>query len=229
MTDPKPEERPPARRGKSQLFEDGKKESRNYDPFEDIRNKYQRPGTVITPADLPNRSPRLRELTEQEMKQMREKKFAKGGFVPFGKKGAANMKHDDEAEDKKLIRKEIAKSKGKPFAKGGQVSESVRERDTALLNKLKGDIATRKADREWVDPAPTPKSAPKAPRRPKVNMDEAMAKIEAHERRKRERDEAESAMSEGMYRKGGRVGYAEGGKVSARGMGAAVRGGKYCT
>ena len=64
---------------------------RNYDPFEDIRSQYQTPGTVVLGTDLPNKSPRMRPLTEQEMKDMKRKGYAKGGFVPFTKKGEKPM------------------------------------------------------------------------------------------------------------------------------------------
>jgi hypothetical protein len=54
---------------------------RDFDPFADIRSQYQTPGTVVLGTDLPNKSPRMRPLTEQEMKDMKRKGYKDGGKV----------------------------------------------------------------------------------------------------------------------------------------------------
>ena len=55
-------------------------------------------------------------------------KKAKGGFVPFFKKGAE--KHDDAAMDKKLIKSEVGKAmkkdaKSEGYATGGPVARGM--------------------------------------------------------------------------------------------------------
>jgi len=215
---------------KSQIYVHGSDKPRDYNPFEDLHRKYRTPGTALKSTDLPNQNPRMRELTEEEMKPMTtKKKYAKGGFVPFGKKGAAKGKFGaDEAKPKG---NPFAKAK-KPFAEGGEVDV---EKDMKWASKYRakqdaGDISDRVGDRPAANPtASMPKPKPKARpmrRKPSVNMSDAMAKIEAHEARKRARDNAESGSSGPGYASGGRVGYAAGGAV-ARGCGAALRGKSY--
>jgi len=50
-------------------------------------------------------------------------KKAKGGFVPFTKKGSA--KHDDAAMDKKLVKAEVGKAMKKGYATGGSVARGM--------------------------------------------------------------------------------------------------------
>lgn len=219
--------------GKTQVIDS--KGRRDYDAFEEIRRKYATPGTVIRGDELPNNQPRMRPLTEQEMKDLKKKGYAKGGFVPFGKKG-----------DKKA-----ADAKANPFAKKGyadggkvDVSKDMEWADKYMAKRAMnetGDLSDRVGDRPAASVSMPKAKAKPARRRPSVNMSDAMAKIEAHEARKRARDAAESGSDMPGYRRGGRVGYAKGGMVGcgtrkmagggsvARGMGCALRGGKYST
>lgn len=114
---------------KSQVIDS--KGKRDYDPFEDIRRKYQTPGTVIRGDELPNNQPYMRPLTEQEMKDLKKKGYAKGGFVPFAKKGEkkpAAAKANPFAgkmgkRPMKLAKGGMACAPGKKMAHGGAVKK----------------------------------------------------------------------------------------------------------
>ena len=181
-----------------------------------------------------------------------KKKFAKGGFVPFGKKAGA-PENDDEAADKALIRKEISKAKGKKgFAAGGTVTEEMDDEargDGGKANWASDYEAGDRADRVGDRPAGNMtagrnaqsfRAAFAAARKAQGSggtftwngkqyttaraSDKSKAPVGATGRQR-----ASEEYSKGGrvgYAKGGRVGYSEGGPV-ARGMGAALRGGRY--
>lgn len=65
--------------GRTTIREPGR-EPRVYDPYEELRRKYQTPGTVIRGDELPNSRPPSRP----NMEEGRMKKMAKGGKVGCG-------------------------------------------------------------------------------------------------------------------------------------------------
>lgn len=99
-------ERPRSTEGRSIVREPGR-EPRVYDPYEELRRKYQTPGTVIRGDELPNARPASRP----NMEENRVKKMAKGGKAGCGHGMMSGGKVKKYAEGGKV----------KGYATGGKV------------------------------------------------------------------------------------------------------------
>lgn len=203
------------------------KPPRNYDPYEDLRKQYQTPGTVIRGDELPNSKPTSRpnmenskvkrtykdggkvddsiEFTGEELAKMDDKvrRIRKEGaaagfsFVPEGARAGAAEAYEGQRKKGKAVstaidaanvmKEHYGKSK---FAAGGKIKKG---------GFMKHDDAAE---------------------------DKKLIRKEFKRMEGAEHKAANSAVAK--LAKGGSVKrYAGGGKV-ARGMGAALRGGKYC-
>ena len=184
--------------GRSIIREPGR-EPRVYDPYEELRRKYQTPGTVIRGDELPNSRPTSRPNMEDKVKRM-----AKGGKVGCRMQGGGKIKR--YAEGGKVDDREVIDFTGEEL-------EAV---------KRKG---SREADRVFSGSRRAPidygvESDLRAAQG--IGQSYAASKAGQMQRRKGKSEGAARDAEEVM----GRQRYAAGGQV-CRGMGAATRGGKY--
>lgn len=88
--------------GRTIIREPGR-EPRVYDPYEDLRRKYQTPGTVVRGDELPNSRPTSRP----NMEEGRVKRMAKGGKVGCGHGMKSGGKIKRYAEGGKVDDREV--------------------------------------------------------------------------------------------------------------------------
>lgn len=187
--------------GRTIIREPGR-EPRVYDPYEDLRRKYQTPGTVIRGDELPNSRPTSRP----NMEEGRVKRMAKGGKVGCGHGMKSGGKIKRYVEGGKVDDREVIDFTGEELEaikrKGGREADRVFSgfRRAPLDYGVDSDLRAAQA----------------------IGQSYAASKAGQMQRRKGKSESAARDAEEVM--KGQR--YAAGGQV-CRGMGAAMRGGKY--
>lgn len=200
------------------------KPPRNYDPYEDLRKQYQTPGTVIRGDELPNSKPTTRpNMENSKMKRT----YKDGGKVDDSEAIDFTGDELDQIERSARFNRNNPKADFRAGVVSGAQAANIQNRkgkSRGAQNDAYQVMKEREDSKRYAAGGKVKKGG--FMKHDDEKQDKALIRKEFKRMEGIESKAEDKAISK--LAKGGSVKrYAGGGKV-ARGMGAAIRGGKYC-